>query len=159
MEIFLLAVAFVFGFLVKQLGLPPLVGFLCAGFALNLLDFGSSQFLEELANVGILLLLFSIGLKVQIKKLFEAQIWGTASLHMVITTAVLSILLKALGSLSKDHHARFRREAEVAADLDDPAIVRVEDHGEHQGRLYTVMEALAGPSLQSVLAEIQQVVE
>jgi glutathione-regulated potassium-efflux system ancillary protein KefC len=99
MEIFLLAVAFVFGFLVKQLGLPPLVGFLCAGFALNLLDFGSSQFLEELANVGILLLLFSIGLKVQIKKLFEAQIWGTASLHMVITTAVLSILLKALGWL------------------------------------------------------------
>ena len=99
MEMFLLAVAFVFGFLVKQLGLPPLVGFLCAGFALNLLDFESSQFLEELANVGILLLLFSIGLKVQIKKLFEAQIWGTASLHMVITTALFSILLKALGWL------------------------------------------------------------
>ncbi|MGI9536078.1 MAG: cation:proton antiporter [Desulfocapsaceae bacterium] len=99
MEMFLVAVAFGFGFMVKQIGLPPLVGFLCAGFVLNLLDFETSQFLEELANVGILLLLFSIGLKVQIKRLFEPQVWGTASLHMVITTAVFSIVIKVLAWL------------------------------------------------------------
>ena len=99
MEMFLVVVAFVFGFLVKQIGLPPLVGFLCAGFVLNLLDFETSQFLQELADIGVLLLLFSIGLKVQVRKLLEPQIWGTASLHMVITTAVFSLVLMALALL------------------------------------------------------------
>ena len=36
-----LAIAFVLGFAARQVGLPPLVGFLGAGFALNLLGFES----------------------------------------------------------------------------------------------------------------------
>lgn len=35
MDAFMILVAFILGFLVKQLGLPPLLGFLGAGFALN----------------------------------------------------------------------------------------------------------------------------
>jgi len=38
MEIFIVVIAFVFGFGVKQVGLPPLVGFLIAGFVLNYLN-------------------------------------------------------------------------------------------------------------------------
>jgi len=34
-EVVSLSFAFVFGLLVRQVGLPPLVGFLAAGFALN----------------------------------------------------------------------------------------------------------------------------
>ena len=105
MEALLIVVAFFFGFVVKQIGLPPLVGFLCAGFVLNLLGYEASPIIEELANVGILLLLFSIGLKVQLKKLFEPQIWGTASLHMLATTIVFSLVLLGLGWLGVSYFA------------------------------------------------------
>ena len=105
MDALLIVVAFFFGFMVKQIGLPPLVGFLCAGFVLNLLGYEASPIIEELANAGILLLLFSIGLKVQLKKLFEPQIWGTASLHMLATTIVFSIVLLGLGWLGVSYFA------------------------------------------------------
>ena len=99
MEAVYVLVAFFFGFAVKQIGLPPLVGFLCAGFALNFFGVEATEVLQELSDIGILLLLFSIGLKVQVRKLLEPQVWGTASLHMLITTGVLSIVLMVLGSL------------------------------------------------------------
>lgn len=99
MEALYIIVAFFFGFAVKQIGLPPLVGFLCAGFALNFFGVEATAVLQELSDIGILLLLFSIGLKVQIRKLLEPQVWGTASLHMLLTTGVLSILLLGLGTL------------------------------------------------------------
>ena len=106
MEAFMVVVAFVFGFAVKQIGLPPLVGFLCGGFVLNILGFEASEILEELSNTGILLLLFSIGLKVQLRRLFEPQIWGTASLHMLITTAVFSVVLLVFGWLGLSYFTK-----------------------------------------------------
>jgi predicted Kef-type K+ transport protein len=37
----------------------------------------------------VLLLLFSIGLKLRVRNLLRPEIWGSASLHMLLTTAVL----------------------------------------------------------------------
>ncbi|MBW1894350.1 MAG: cation:proton antiporter, partial [Deltaproteobacteria bacterium] len=85
----LIFTAFVFGFIARQFGLPPLVGFLAAGFGLNIFGVEATETLHQLSDVGIILLLFSIGLKVKIKKLLEPQIWGTASLHMTITVVLL----------------------------------------------------------------------
>jgi predicted Kef-type K+ transport protein len=58
-----IAVAFLLGFTVKQVGLPPLVGFLAAGFVLNIFGVEGGQTLDRIADFGVLLLLFSIGLK------------------------------------------------------------------------------------------------
>lgn len=96
MSVLSITTAFVFGFIVKQIGLPPLVGFLAAGFVLNLLGFELDTTLKQLSEIGIILLLFSIGLKVQVKKLFEPQIWGTASVHMLVTTIALAVVLFCL---------------------------------------------------------------
>lgn len=74
MDILLITTAFIFGFTVKQLGLPPLVGFLAAGFALNIFGVETTETLHKLSDIGITLLLFSIGLKVKLKKLFAPQI-------------------------------------------------------------------------------------
>jgi glutathione-regulated potassium-efflux system ancillary protein KefC len=92
-------VAFVLGFTVKQLGLPPLVGFLLAGFALNLMGVEGGESLDHIADLGVYLLLFSIGLKLKIKSLFQPAIWATASLHMVITVIVFGLGIFALGLL------------------------------------------------------------
>jgi len=81
-------VAFVFGFAVKQIGLPSLVGFLIAGFALNIFGVEGNETLDRIADFGIWLLLFSIGLKLKVKSLLRPEIWATASLHMIIIIIV-----------------------------------------------------------------------
>jgi predicted Kef-type K+ transport protein len=89
MDAVMILVAFVLGFLLKQVGLPPLLGFLAAGFALNAFGIQGGEELQHVADIGVLLLLFSIGLKVRVKSLLRPEIWGVASAHMVVTVAFL----------------------------------------------------------------------
>ncbi len=91
-----IAVAFLFGFLSKQVGLPPLVGFLIAGFTLNYLGADAGNFLKEMADLGVTLLLFSIGLKLRVKELLRAEIWGVTLLHMVSISVFMTVLLLLL---------------------------------------------------------------
>jgi Kef-type K+ transport system, predicted NAD-binding component len=58
------------------------VGFLAAGFLLNALGAEGGEFLQAMADLGITLLLFSIGLKLKLKSLARPEVWGTATLHM-----------------------------------------------------------------------------
>ncbi len=96
MNIVLIATAFVFGFVARQIGLPPLIGFLAAGFVLNFFGVEATPTLHQLSDTGIILLLFSIGLKVKIKKLLAPQIWGTASLHMITMVVLFGALIHGL---------------------------------------------------------------
>ena len=88
--------AFGFGFAVKQIGLPPLVGFLTAGFALNLFGVEHSEILRHIADFGVLLLLFTIGLKLKVKNLLKPEIWAASSLHMMIITLLFGIIVMLL---------------------------------------------------------------
>src|ERR1700752_3508041 len=47
---------------------------------------------------------------------------------------------------------RFRREAEAAAQLNDPHIIPIHTYGEIEGRLYVDMRLIEGRDLQTVLA-------
>lgn len=93
-EVISLSFAFVFGMLVRQIGLPPLVGFLMAGFALNAwgpqvgLPQEAGPVLDHVAHLGVLLLLFTVGLKLKLRQLAEIQILGGALMHFAITVAV-----------------------------------------------------------------------
>ncbi|MDX1515151.1 MAG: cation:proton antiporter, partial [Gammaproteobacteria bacterium] len=60
MEAIWIGSAFVLGLAVKWFGLPPLVGFLAAGFALNAVGFERNELLDHVAHLGVLLLLFSV---------------------------------------------------------------------------------------------------
>ena len=91
-----IAVAFLLGFTVKQVGLPPLVGFLAAGFVLNIFGVEGGETLDRIADFGVLLLLFSIGLKLRIKSLLRPEIWAGTSLHMLITVVVFGAGIFAL---------------------------------------------------------------
>ena len=62
---FWLSAAFICGVLAKRIGLPPLVGFLIAGFLINfsgLQEGNISSSIEALADIGVMVLLFTIGL-------------------------------------------------------------------------------------------------
>ncbi len=100
MELVLLIAAFVIGFAAKTVGLPPLVGYLVAGFILHALGYESSPALEAVANLGVLLLLFGIGLKLKLGTLGQPQVLGTATAFALGSTAVLGGVLYGLGALA-----------------------------------------------------------
>ncbi len=81
MELSWIGVALIFGLIAKKLGQAPLVGFLVAGFFLAGLNVDPGQTLDELANVGVLLLLFAIGLKLDIPSLLQPHIFAASLLH------------------------------------------------------------------------------
>ncbi len=90
-------VAFILGFAVNRVRLPPLVGYLIAGFVLQALGVEGGATLEKIADLGVTLLLFSIGLKLRLRSLAKPEIWAGASIHMLVTVIVFVAGIYALG--------------------------------------------------------------
>ncbi|WP_197470067.1 MULTISPECIES: cation:proton antiporter family protein [unclassified Oleiphilus] len=82
MSIIWILVAFIFGFIAKQITLPPLVGYLIAGFLLHASGVTPEPTLEMLADLGITLMLFTIGLKIDFRQLMRPQLWSGTFIHM-----------------------------------------------------------------------------
>ncbi|NNU27862.1 cation:proton antiporter [Isoptericola sediminis] len=81
-------VAFVGGVVATLVRLPPLVGFLAAGFALGAAGAPELPGLATIAEVGVALLLFTIGLKLDVRSLVRPEIWLTTVSHMVFSVAL-----------------------------------------------------------------------
>ena len=96
LEVLIITFAFTFGLVVKQIGLPPLVGFLAAGFALNAWGPGlglpgeTGAILKYVAHLGVLLLLFTVGLKLKLQSLVQPEVIGGGLVHFAVTCLVLT---------------------------------------------------------------------
>ncbi len=88
MDSIFILIAFVLGFASRQVGLPPLVGYLVAGFLLNAMSLTGGALIVELKNVGVTLLLFTIGLKLRLSSLAKPEVWASTTLHALITVIV-----------------------------------------------------------------------
>jgi predicted Kef-type K+ transport protein len=93
MDFLLLAIAFVFGLLSQQLRLPPLVGFLLAGFVLQLMGKEGGETIAAVSDLGVTLLLFSIGLKLRVRNLLRPEIWAGTSLHSILLILLFAPLI------------------------------------------------------------------
>ena len=88
--------AFALGLLVKNMGLPPLVGYLAAGFllsgvsAVTGLAIEATDALNHIAHLGVLLLLFTVGLKLKLKSIVSPEVIGGSLLHFGITCAIFT---------------------------------------------------------------------
>ncbi|MCY0966998.1 cation:proton antiporter [Parathalassolituus penaei] len=95
MDFVWILVAFLFGFGFKQLGMPPLVGYLLAGFTLNAVGMKPAESLQGLADLGITLMLFTIGLKLHVKSLLKNEVWASSVVHtgfwMVLVVGFVSV--------------------------------------------------------------------
>ena len=87
------------GMLARAVGLPALVGYLAAGFVLHELDVYGGEVLANLADLGVTLLLFTIGLKLQLRDLLKPRIWGTTLLHMAATQGFFLTVLWGVAQL------------------------------------------------------------
>ncbi len=96
-----LSFAFTLGLVMRHVGLPPLVGFLAAGFALHGLGYTSNPLLEEVAHVGVLLLLFSVGLKLRLKSLFRLEVLAGALSHMLVIGGFYFLVLIQISHVSQ----------------------------------------------------------
>lgn len=74
-----LGLAFTLGLSMRLIGLPPLVGYLACGFLLSAYGFDSNPILEQVSHTGVLLLLFSVGLKLRLKSLVRIEVWPAPS--------------------------------------------------------------------------------
>ena len=101
MEPAILVITLACGLLVSRVGLPPLIGYLVAGFVLFMfgIEESSLPLLEQLANLGVTLLLFAIGLKLDLRSLFKAEVWAGASIHLMSSMLFFIPVLKLLGIL------------------------------------------------------------
>lgn len=87
-----LSVAFVCGLVAKRFNLPALIGFLITGIVLNFLgikDGEISSVLPVLSDLGVMLLLFTIGLKIKVKQLVKPEVWVTASANIVLSVIAI----------------------------------------------------------------------
>lgn len=93
MEYTFLLFAFIFGLTVKLVGIPPLVGYLIAGFILHALGFEATEQLLSISDLGITVMLFTIGLKLNIRDLLKREVWGGSVIHasswVIFCSAVL----------------------------------------------------------------------
>jgi len=97
MHVVPLGVAFLLGLIARFAGQPPLIGFLAAGFVLGGLGMQNTPLLQEIADLGVTLLLFTIGLKLHVKDLAAPVVWLTASVHMLLISLLVALLILLLG--------------------------------------------------------------
>ena len=99
MEYIFLLFAFVCGLGVKLVGIPPLVGYLIAGFLLNAFGFSATPAITTFANLGITIMLFTIGLKLNLKDLSKREVWAGSIAHTVLWVVVITAFLVGAGAV------------------------------------------------------------
>ena len=97
MEPLVVAIAFGAGLCFRQFGYPPLIGYLLAGFFAHWAGWGSGEQLAPLADAGIMLLLFTIGLKLDPRDLAPRYVWGSAVAHMLIAVPLTAVVIYGVG--------------------------------------------------------------
>ncbi len=100
MEFIWIGFAFICGLLTKLISLPPSIGYLAAGFILNFLGYQADSMITVLADIGITLMLFTIGLKLNIRDLVKPEVWFSSISHTVLWLLFGLVLLKSIALIS-----------------------------------------------------------
>jgi predicted Kef-type K+ transport protein len=91
MEILWLVLAYALGMCVQALRLPPLIGYLLAGIFLSVSGIDVETYvIHEIGHLGVLLLLFTVGLHLRLKNIVQPEVFGAGGLHLFISALVFS---------------------------------------------------------------------
>ncbi len=100
--VLLFALSLLLTYLCSRLKLMPIVGFLLAGVLVGPSAFGlveDEALIEQLAEIGVILLLFTIGIEFSLDKLgrIARLVFGGGGLQVGITLVVVTLLLMVVG--------------------------------------------------------------
>ena len=113
-----LLITFGLGGVAMAVRLPPLVGFLTAGFVINALHLDNLPELEVIADLGVTLLLFAIGLKLNARILLRKEVWLTTSVHLLASVVRPELKLKAILEISRSLTSNLSIESVAPVILD-----------------------------------------
>lgn len=140
MEFIWIFFAFICGLLTRLISLPPSIGYLAAGFILHAIGFQADALVTELANIGITLMLFTIGLKLNINDLLKKEVWLGSISHSLLWLifGVIFIKLAALIAIPFITNLTLTTTALIVFALSFSSTVCVvklmEEHGEMRTR-------------------------
>ncbi|MDO6565859.1 cation:proton antiporter [Alteromonas sp. 1_MG-2023] len=103
MEYAFLLFAFVCGLTVKLIGIPPLVGYLVAGFLLNFAGYTLTDDLTKIANLGITIMLFTIGLKLNVRDLSKREVWAGSISHTLIWVGIVTCGVYGIAAVASQY--------------------------------------------------------
>ena len=92
--------AFVCGYTLRLIDMPPLIGYLFAGFFLHFIGVEPVDSLDTLADLGITLMLFTIGLKLNVKDLLKTEVWASSLSHMTLWSLLIGSVFLLLSVAS-----------------------------------------------------------
>lgn len=98
--------AFSIGLMVRFIGLPPLVGYLAAGFLVASVSdtlhvpHESSEVLHHISHLGVLLLLFTVGLKLNVRNLVKSEVIGGGVAHFAVSSLLYTPIILLLFDIS-----------------------------------------------------------
>lgn len=98
MTALIISMTFGFGLCARLVSLPPLVGFLMAGFALRAMGVPENDLVQAAADLGVTLLMFVIGLKLKVHTLAKPVVWAGTLLHSTLTVVIFAVILFGLGT-------------------------------------------------------------
>ena len=141
MEFFyLILFAFICGLGTKLISLPPSIGYLIAGFVINALGIvDDTENLTVLADLGITLMLFTIGLKLNVKDLTKTEVWAGAFSHTSIWLVATVIFAKVIAFFGLSYFTNLSNETAllIAFALSFSSTVCVVKLLEEQGEMRT----------------------
>ncbi|MCB0027706.1 MAG: cation:proton antiporter [Anaerolineales bacterium] len=91
-----LLAAFVAGMVAKGVRLPSLVGYLAAGLFLSLFGVTTAETLVVVGDLGVVLLLFSVGLHLNLRSLLQIEVLGSGGLHLLISALLYGLIFIGL---------------------------------------------------------------
>lgn len=97
MDVIWIGAAFLLGLLFSRLQLPPLIGYLSAGLALASYGYQPGPLLEEIAHLGVLFLLFSVGLHIRLRDILRLEAFGSGLAHLILFPAAVWGALALIG--------------------------------------------------------------
>lgn len=97
-----IAVSLVVVYGLRRLRVPPVVGFLLAGIVIGPGGLGLERdraVIESLAEIGVILLLFTIGLKFSLQEMARLRLWvfGAGTAQLMLTMVLVLGLARAVG--------------------------------------------------------------
>jgi predicted Kef-type K+ transport protein len=93
MELIWLVAAFLSGMVAKAIKLPTLVGYLAAGLVLAFAGVESTPLIKGIGDLGVVLLLFTVGLHISLRSLVQIQVLGVGLIHLLVSGALFTLVL------------------------------------------------------------------